>query len=123
MGAKVDYTKQIDTTKTLFAVVHEFQDEVADAGTVAIDITCQETMIKIDEMAQAITALDLTIDPRVVAGAKIFLKLPSDATGRDVTLGTGTDTSVISGVSSKIKWATLIYDGTIFNLVSAYQIE
>lgn len=122
MGAKTNYTKVVDETKTLFAVVHELQDGVADAATIALTITCQKTTVKIDTMAQAAT-INLTIDPEVVAGAELYLKLPSDGTGRDVTLGTGTDTSVIVGVNNKTKWAYLIYDGTIFNLISNDQIN
>jgi len=30
---------------------------------------------------------------------------------------------VITGGNSKTKWALLVYDGTIYNLVSVYQIN
>jgi len=95
---------------------------VTDLATIALTITQPIEIIPIDTMAQA-CLINLTISSELAAGAKIYLKLPSDGTGRTVTLGTGTCTSVITGGNSKTKWALLVYDGTIYNLVSVYQIN
>lgn len=99
-----------------------FVSTLADASTMAATISRDNEMIKIDQMAQAGT-LNLTINSDIEIGAQLYLKCVSDATGRDITLGTGTDTSTISGTSSKTKWAYLVYDGSIFNLISVYQIN
>ena len=56
-------------------------------------------------------------------GARLYLKCISDGTARHITLGTGTDTSTISGTIDKTKWAYLVYDGSIYNLISVYQIN
>ena len=93
-----------------------------DASTMTFTIERDNEMVKIDEMAQAGT-LNLVLGGDIEIGAKLFLKCISDSTGRDITLGTGTDTSTISGTSSKTKWAFLVYDGSVYNLISVYQIN
>jgi len=95
---------------------------LADATTMSLVISRDNQMVKIDEMAQAGT-LNLIIGGDIEIGARLYLKCVSDATGRDITLGTGTDTMTISGTASKTNWAFLIYDGSVFNLISVYQIN
>ncbi len=99
-----------------------FVSTLADATTMSLSISRDNQMVKIDQMAQAGT-LNLVIGGDIEIGARLYLKCPSDATGRHITLGTGTDTSTISGTSSKIKWAFLVFDGSVFNLISVYQIN
>ena len=98
-----------------------FVSTLADASTMALTISRDNEMVKIDEMAQAGT-LNITIGGDIEIGAQLYLKCISDGTGRDITLGTGTDTMVIAGTANKTKWAYLVYDGSVYNLISVYQI-
>jgi len=114
---KGDKGYNIGTPEAGFAV-----STLADATTMSLIISRDNQMVKIDEMAQAGT-LNLIIGGDIEIGARLYLKCVSDGTGRDITLGTGTDTMTISGTSNKTKWAFLIYDGSVFNLISVYQIN
>lgn len=94
-----------------------------DASTMSLAIDRDNQMVKIDTMGQAGT-LNLVIGGDIEIGARLYLKCTSDgSSGRNITLGTGTDTSTISGTTSKTNWAYLVYDGSIFNLISVYQIN
>ena len=95
---------------------------LADATTMTFTVERDNEMVKIDQMAQACT-LNLVIGGDIEIGAKLYLKCISDGTGRDITLGTGTDTSTIAGTANKTKWAFLVYDGSVYNLISVYQIN
>ena len=95
---------------------------LADATTMSLTIERDHEMVKIDEMAQAGT-LNLVIGGDIEIGASLHPKCISDGTGRDITLGTGTDTMTISGTANKTKWAVLVYDGSVYNLISVYQIN
>ena len=99
-----------------------FVSTLADATTMSLTISRDNEMVKIDTMAQACT-LNLVIGGDIEIGAKLLLKCISDGTGRDITLGTGTDEKTISGTANKTKWAVLYYDGSIYNLISVYQIN
>jgi hypothetical protein len=88
---------------------------LADATTMALTITSNHEYVAIDTMAQNGT-LNLTIDSNVVAGATLKLKVTSDTTARTLTLGTGTDTSVVYGIASQSKYLLLEYDGSTYNL-------
>ena len=99
-----------------------FVSTLADASTMSLTISRDNEMVKIDEMAQNGT-LNLVIGGDIEIGAKLLLKCISDGTGRNITLGTGTDENTISGTSSRTKWAVLYYDGSIYNLISVYQIN
>ena len=99
-----------------------FVSTLADATTMSLVISRDNQMVKIDEMAQAGT-LNLIIGGDIEIGAHLLLKCISDGTGRDITLGTGTCTSTISGTANKTNWADLWYDGSIFNLTNVYQIN
>ena len=100
-----------------------FVSTLADASTMSLVIGRDNEMVKIDEMAQAGT-LNLAIGGDIEIGARLYLKCISDSSsGRHITLGTATDTSTISGTTSKTKWAYLVYDGSVYNLISVYQIN
>ena len=98
----------------------KFTTGLADAATVAVTITHDYEIIELDQMAQAVT-LNLTIDPTIKVGAIIKLKTSSDGTGRDITLGTGTDTTTVSGTANKTKWVELVYNGTAYQNTNVYQ--
>ena len=114
---KGDKGYNIGTPETGFEV-----STLEDATTMSLVIERDNQMVKIDEMAAAGT-LNLVIGGDIEIGARLYLKCVSDATGRNITLGTGTDEKTISGTSSKTNWAFLVYDGSIFNLISVYQID
>ena len=99
-----------------------FVSTLADATTMSLVIERDNQMVKIDEMAAAGT-LNLIIGGDIEIGARLYLKCVSDGTARHITLGTGTDEKTISGAINKTKWAYLVYDGSVFNLISVYQID
>jgi len=99
-----------------------YEASLANAATVARTITLDNEIIVLDELGQG-TTLNLTINADVEIGAKIWLKSSSGDAAYDITLGTGTDGMIIVGVIDKTNWASLIYDGSIFNLISVYQIN
>jgi len=100
-----------------------FVSTLEDAATMSLVIERDNQMVKIDEMAAAGT-LNLVIGGDIEIGARLYLKCISNSgSGRDITLGTGTDEKTISGTTSKTNWAYLVYDGSVFNLISVYQID
>ena len=99
-----------------------FVSTLEDASIMSLVIERDNQMVKIDEMAAAGT-LNLVIGGDIEIGAHLYLKCISDGTGRDITLGTGTDTMTITGTANKTNWAHLVYDGTVYNLVNVYQIN
>jgi hypothetical protein len=109
-----------DTVNLPLAV--DYQTAIAYATPKAMTVTQFISIWKFAELSGVMT-LNLTITTNLAKGAMIFAYFDSDATGRDVTGGTATCTSVVGGTSNKNKWAVWVYDGTIFNLVSVYQIN
>ena len=58
--------------------------------------------------------LSLDPDSKPVIGDEIILKVSSDATARDLTFGTGFTAPILTGVISKTKVQSFVYDGTSF---------
>jgi len=83
------------------------------AATLAVSVTNQVTILEPAQMTGAMT-INLTIDPGVRTGAKLYLKASSDTTARDITFGTGFSAPVLAGVISKTKTIAFFYDGTAF---------
>lgn len=100
----------------------ELLSALTPGSTYALTISQPITIAKFTELSAAMT-VNLTITSGIQKGAMLYIYIDSDATGRDVTGGTGTCTSVMAGTSNKNKWGTWVYDGTIFNLISVYQIN
>jgi len=94
-----------------------YETGIVDAATVAHTVTADHEMLAIDSLAQG-TTVNLTIDGDITVGAELFIKMTCGATAYDLTLGTGTDASVIKGVSSLVKWIYLVYNGTAYQLIS-----
>jgi len=91
---------------------------VAPAAVIEVDVERTSTVVDLGELAEAAT-LNLTIGADVPVGAVLVVKAKSDATARDITLGTGLTGPAISGVISKTKSMSFIYDGISFIAMSA----
>lgn len=89
------------------------------AATIAATVKQMDTFIQPEELTGNVT-LNLTIDGRVTAGAKLHLKLDADGTNRTVTLGTGFDASAadITVTANTVVFKSFVYDGTAFVPVS-----
>ena len=131
MDVNLQNSGYIVTVKTLpfteaetvnLPLVANLQETLTPAATYALTIYQFITIAKFSELKAAMT-LNLTIVDNLQKGATLYCYFDSDGTGRDVTGGTGTCTSVVSGTANKNKWAIWVYDGTIFNLISVYQIN
>lgn len=58
--------------------------------------------------------LNLGADAKPQIGDELILKVSSDATARDLTLGTGITGPVLAGTINKTKVQSFVYDGTAF---------
>jgi hypothetical protein len=90
----------------------------AFAATQAISINSQFTYLNLGALTGACT-LNATIGTDVEAGARLLVKVASDGTARDLTLGTGFAAPVVAGVISKTKVVEYVYNGTAFLPVAA----
>ncbi len=97
-----------------------YQSSLADASTVARTITLDNEIIVLDELGQG-TTLNLTVNADIEIGAEIWLQSSCGTTPYDITLGTGTDASTITGVASKTQLSILKYNGSQYNLFSVFQ--
>lgn len=96
----------------------------AYASTLAVDIKQQVTCIHLSAAMTGAMTINLTIDSQVSPGAIIHLKAASNTTARDITFGTGFNAPVLTGVISKTKVQSFIYDGTNFlPMGAALQID
>lgn len=84
----------------------------ASAATIAVSVTNSKTIVNLSLDTAA--TVNVTIDEDLPTGAELHLKITSDGTGRDVTCGTNLTGPVISGVASKTKVASFVYDGSAF---------
>ena len=91
---------------------------VAAAAVIAVDVERVITVIDLGTLAAAAT-LNLTVGTDVPVGAILVVKAKSDTTARDITLGTKLIGPAISGVISKTKTASFIFDGTNFVAMAA----
>lgn len=91
---------------------------VAASATIAVDVERVNTIIDLGTLAAAAT-LNVTVGASVPVGAILVVKAKSDATARDITLGTKLTGPAIAGVISKTKTASFIFDGTNFVAMGA----
>lgn len=83
-----------------------------DAATIALEVNNTKTIASVS-LSQAST-INVTPNAELPAGSELHLKVTSDATGRDVTLGNNITGPTLSGTASKTKVASFIYDGSAF---------
>jgi len=83
-----------------------------DGATLALEVNNTKTIATVS-LSQAAT-LNVTPNAELPAGSELHLKVTSDGTGRDVTLGTNITGPTLSGTASKTKVATFVYDGSAF---------
>lgn len=101
----------------------DWQAPAAATGTVALEIETQDTVIYLSAMAGAVT-LNLTVEDSVRRGARLRIIAVQNATGRNVTLGTGFITNGaadLTGVANDIDVMELIYDGSQFISTQTWQ--
>lgn len=97
-----------------------YESSLADAATVARTITKDNEIIVLDALGQG-TTLNLTINADIEIGAEIWLLSSCGSTAYDITLGTGTDASTITGVANKTQHSLLKYNGSSYYLFSTFQ--
>jgi len=95
---------------------------IAYASAITIPVAQMHTVVTVAVLTGALT-LNVSVDAQVTPGARLIVKLLSDTTARDTTLGTGFEGTTIAGVISKTKVAVFEYDGTNFVHVSTSQID
>lgn len=90
-----------------------------NAATNAISIkNAGLTLVQIPQLAQA-TTVNLTIASPMETGAMLVINWLSDGTARSLTPGTGFETTgAITGVISKTKSATFMWNGSKFQHIS-----
>ncbi len=91
---------------------------VAASATIAVDVERVITVIDLGTLAAA-AILNLTVGTDVPVGAILVVKAKSDATGRNITLGTKLEGDTITGIASKTKIASFIFDGSKFIQISS----
>lgn len=95
---------------------------VAYASEVTLEVTQMLTIVTVAQMTGALT-LKASVDSQVSKGARLLVKLTSDATARTVTLSDGFTGTTIAGVISKTKYADFVYDGSKFIHIGTNQID
>jgi hypothetical protein len=83
-----------------------------DGATLALTVNNTKTIASVS-LSQAAT-LNVTPNAELPVGSELHLKVTSDATGRDVTLGTNITGPTLAGTANKTKVATFVYDGSAF---------
>lgn len=95
---------------------------VTPAAVMSLEVENSETVADLGTLAAAGT-LNLEIDAELKAGARLTVKVKSDGTARDLTLGTGFTGTTVAGTISKTKVASFVYDGTTFIHVGTQQVD
>jgi hypothetical protein len=85
---------------------------LAYAATMALVVSESRTIVSIDLTGAGTLDLDSKSTPSI--GDELILKVSSDGTARDLTLGTGFTSPVLAGVISKTKVQHFVYDGSKF---------
>lgn len=85
---------------------------MTDAATIALEITNTKTIASVS-LSQAAT-INVTPEDDLPIGSELHLKVTSDGTARDVTLGTNITGPTLAGTISKTKVQTFVYDGSAF---------
>jgi len=97
-----------------------YNSSLTDAATVSKTVTRDHELIVLDALGQG-TTINLAINDDIEIGAEIWLISSCGSTAYDITLGTGTDTSTITGVANKTQHAILKYNGSSYYLFSVFQ--
>ena len=86
---------------------------IAGTGAQAVTVSDNLTILELASLRGAVT-LNLTFDQNYGNGARIIIRAIQDATGRNVTLGTGFAASAadLTGVANDTDIIELYYDGT-----------
>ncbi len=85
---------------------------LASAAAIELETSESKSVVTIDLEEDA--TLALSSDALPSPGDELILKVSSDATARDLTLGTGITAPVIAGVINKTKVQSFVYDGGNF---------
>jgi hypothetical protein len=89
----------------------------AYGATLAVTVKQRDTFLQPGVLTGNVT-INLTIDPQVTPGAKLYLKVKetADSANRTVTLGTGFDDDAtdVTVVKATTVCRTFVYDGTSF---------
>lgn len=86
-------------------------------GDLAYTIGNALTIIILTGLTGAISGVDLTLNSELPIGARLILKVVQGATGRNVVLGTGFETSdndTLTGEANDTDILEFIFDGTAF---------
>ncbi len=94
------------------------------SGAQALTIEDDQTIVDgVTNSASGNRTLNLTIDPELKAGARLFLKAKTDGTETTI-FGTGITSATITGVAGKTKTQEFVFDGSAFLPVgTAQQID
>ena len=95
---------------------------VTAAATIAVTVERTHTVVDLGTLAAAAT-VNVTVGESVPVGALLVVKAKSDGTARDITWGDGMTAAVLSGVISKTKVASFVFDGTEFVGTGSQQID
>lgn len=90
---------------------------LTDGATIALAITDALTIASVS-LSQAAT-INVTPAADLPVGSVLYLKVTSDTTARDVTLGTGITGPTLAGTISKTKMQQFVYDGSAFIAAAA----
>jgi hypothetical protein len=93
------------------------QQILADSAT--LEAKVEDTVNYLDVSLTQNATLSLHNDSKPAPGDEIVLKVASDSTGRDVSMGSGFKGPTLSGVANKTKTVRFMYDGTNFVQVGA----
>lgn len=96
-------------------VLFPFSEVQAPAygAVLAVTVKQMETFLQPATLTGAVT-INLTPDPQLTKGAKLYLKVTADGTGRVVTFGTGFTATAVTVTASTTFTRTFVYDGTTF---------
>lgn len=90
---------------------------VASAATINLEVkNAGLTYVTLSTLAAAAT-INVTATG-MINGALLYIEIPSDGTGRDVTGGTGLQTPVIAGTANKTKVAGFMWKTDKFIKIS-----
>lgn len=95
---------------------------VIPAATMSLDVVNTETIADLGTLSAAGT-LNLAVDAEVEAGSRLTVRVKSDGTARDLTLGTGFTGTTIAGTINKTKVASFVFNGTTFLHVGTQQVD
>lgn len=95
-----------------FKIGNSCAPTVAYSATMSVEVSDSRNIIAIAMTGNG--TLNLAAASKPTLGDEIILKVSSDTTARDLTLGTGFTAPAITGVISKTKVQTFVYDGSSF---------